>query len=146
MTLKIFNIVDVAESLPWDGVAVHGAPAVGIPMLSNGHLGVDMLHIEAGQQFPVHTHPGDHLLYCVRGEGTITINETTYRVTPGDIYMVDGSVPHAVGAYSDHWLLAIGAPHKPVDSPERMSFVNWDGSPAENPLLVVDPDDRKVSA
>lgn len=145
MTLKIINVHAAADCLPDAGIPVHGAPAVGLAMHTNGHLGVDMLHVKAGEQFPVHTHPGDHLLYCVRGEGTITVAEITYRVIPGDIYMVDGAVPHAVGAYTDHWLLAIGAPHKAVDATDRMAFVNWDGTPADNPLLI-DPDNRMIAA
>lgn len=147
MTLRIFNLHAVADGLPEQGVPVHGAPAVGTAMLTNGQLGCDMLHVKAGEQFPVHTHPGDHLLYCVRGEGTITVDKIVYRVVPGDIYMVDGAVPHAVGAYTDHWLLAIGSPHKAVDAPDRMAFVDWDGQPAVNPLLaaVVAPDDRKIA-
>lgn len=136
MTLKIINVDVLADCLPGQGVKVHGAPAMGAAMHTNGHLGVDMLHVAAGQQFPVHTHPGDHLLYCLRGRGTITIAQVTYEINPGDIYMVDGQIPHAVGAITDHVLLAIGAPHKPVDSPERMAFVDWDGNPAGIPLLA----------
>ncbi len=45
--------------------------------------------------------------------------------------MVNGHIPHAVGALTDHILVAIGAPHKPVDSPERMVFVDWEGNPTE---------------
>jgi hypothetical protein len=40
--------------------------------------------------------------------------------------MVDGNVPHNVGAHpdTDHVIMAVGAPHKPVDSPERMTFAS----------------------
>jgi quercetin dioxygenase-like cupin family protein len=116
------------------GVDVHGAPARGLGLHTNGHLGADLLHVKAGDQFPVHTHPGDHLLYCLSGEGTITVDQVTYTIVPGDLYMVDGLVPHAVGAVTDHVILAIGAPHKAVDSPERMAFVDWDGQAVEVPI------------
>jgi quercetin dioxygenase-like cupin family protein len=124
---------------------VHGAPAVGVPLHTNGQLGADLLHIKAGQQFPVHTHPGDHLLYCVRGRGTITVAQITYEIRPGDLYMVDGLTPHAVGAIDDHSILAIGSPHKPVDSPERMTWCDWQGNILTTPLAV-DPENRRIDA
>lgn len=136
MGLKIVNLPRADRRLPAAGVDVHGAPARGLALHTNGHLGADLLHVRAGDQFPVHTHPGDHLLYCVSGVGTMTVDEQTWEIQPGDLYMVDGMVPHAVGAITDHTILAIGAPHKPVDSEERMTFVDWDGNEVEVPLLV----------
>lgn len=134
--VKIVNLWDEKDKLPGLGVDVHGAPAKGRPLHTNGHLGADMLWVKGGDQFPVHTHPGDHLLYCLLGEGTITVDRKTYRIFPGDIYMVEGMVPHAVGAVTDHVLVAIGAPHKAVDSPERMSMVDWEGRRVDTPLLA----------
>lgn len=136
MTL-IKNLNELALVVAEAGVPVVGAPAVGLPLHSNGHLGADILYVRAGDQFPVHTHPGDHLLYCVAGKGTISIGEVTYDVRPGDIYMVDGLVPHAVGAGDeDHILVAIGAPHKAVDAPDRMAWVDWDGNRVDKPVLT----------
>jgi len=128
----------VEHHLGWKDV--HGAPAVGIPMQSNGQLGADLLHIKGGEQFPVHTHPGDHLLYCVSGHGTITVDQVVYQIRPGDLYMVDGAVPHAVGAITNHTILAIGSPHKPVDSPERMTWCDWQGNPVERPISATGSD------
>lgn len=134
MTLRIINVpaTDLHGQHGWKDV--HGAPAVGIPLHTNGHLGVDLIHVKGGDQFPIHTHPGDHLLYCVSGEGTMSVDGVTYRIRPGDLYMVDGNVPHAVGAITDHTIMAIGSPHKPVDSPERMTWVDWQGNPVDRPL------------
>lgn len=134
--LRIVNLWQLRPTLPEAGVNVHGAPARGLPLHSNGQLGADMLHVAAGRQFPVHTHPGDHLLYCLSGEGTMSLAGKTYKIYPGDLYMVDGQVPHAVGAITDHVLVAIGSPHKPVDSPERMTFVDWEGRLVDTPLLA----------
>lgn len=116
------------------GVQVHGAPATGLPLHTNGNLGADILFVRGGDEFPVHTHPGDHLLYCLAGHGTITVAGITYKIKPGDIYMVEGMIPHAVGAETDHVLVAIGSPHKPVDAPDRMTWVDWDGNPLLAPL------------
>ncbi len=134
--LRIVNIAESTPILPDGGVDVHGAPARGLALHSNGHLGADLLHVKAGDQFPIHTHPGDHLLYCLAGEGTMSVAGVTYRIRPGDLYMVDGAVPHAVGAITDHVIMAIGAPHKHVASPERMTFVDWDGQIVEAPINV----------
>jgi quercetin dioxygenase-like cupin family protein len=86
----------------------------------------------------VHTHPGDHLLLCLAGVGTISIDQQTFEVRPGDLYLVPGLVPHAVGAHPDHahTLVAIGAPHKPVDAADRMTAVDWDGQPVDEPVLA----------
>lgn len=135
--LRIVKLPGEAARVAADGVPVHGADAVGLNLHTNGHLGADILWVPATKQFPVHTHPGDHLLYCLEGTGTITVGECTYAVEPGDLYMVDGLVPHAVGAGPhDHILVAIGAPHKPVDSPERMAFTDWEGRAVTAPLFA----------
>jgi quercetin dioxygenase-like cupin family protein len=137
-SLRIANLAKLALSVSRDGVPVHGADALGLGLHSNGQLGADLLWVPAGKRFPVHTHPGHHLLLCLSGTGTITLDKITYRVGPGDFYMVDGLVPHAVGAAeeTDHILVAIGSPHKPVDSPERMAFTDWDGNRVEVPLFA----------
>jgi quercetin dioxygenase-like cupin family protein len=135
--LLIANLRVMAADVAEHGLPVHGAPAVGLPLVTNGKLGADILHVPAHGKFPVHCHPGDHLLLCLEGEGTISIGERTYEVHPGDLYLVPGAVPHAVGAGSaDHILVAIGSPHKPVDSPERMWFTNWVGDRVGEPLFA----------
>jgi quercetin dioxygenase-like cupin family protein len=138
--VKIINLNDAAAWVHADGVPVHGAPATGLSLHTNGHLGADILHVPAGEQFPVHTHPGDHLLLCLHGTGTISVGAETFSVRPGDFYMVDGLVPHAVGAGDeDHILVAIGSPHKPVSSPERMAFTDWAGNPLTSPIFAREP-------
>lgn len=135
--LDIKNLHELAAIAAEAGVPVHGAPALGIPLHANGYLGADLLHVRARDRFPVHTHPGDHLLLCLQGTGTISVGEVTYQVRPGDIYMVDGAVPHAVGAGDeDHILVAIGAPHTPVASPGRMQLTDWHGSKVDSPLYA----------
>jgi len=134
MKPSIINLAVAQRRVLLEGVPVHGAPATGLPLHTNGNLGADILHVEAGKQFPVHTHPGDHLLYCLAGQGTISVDGVTYDIEPGDIYMVDGMVPHAVGARTDHVLVSIGSPHKPVASPERMTWTDWQGNPVDAPI------------
>lgn len=99
--------------------------ATGDGLASNGKLGVDVIQLNAGNKFVPHTHPGDHLLIIIGGEGTITYDGKIYKTKAGDLYMIEGAVPHAVGAITNHVILAVGCPHKPVDSPERMKVVEY---------------------
>lgn len=94
--------------------------ATGQGVVTNGYLGADIIHVRAGEGFVPHTHPGDHLLIVIGGKGTITYDGKIYPTEAGQIYMIDGDVPHAVGAITDHVILAVGSPHRPVDSDDRM--------------------------
>ena len=105
--------------------ALAHAPATGQALASNGQLGVDLIRLEAGKGFQPHTHPGDHVLIVVGGEGTITYDGVVYPTHSGDLYMIDGHVPHAVGARTDHVILAVGSPHRPVDATDRMEAVEY---------------------
>jgi quercetin dioxygenase-like cupin family protein len=108
-------------------VDVHGArDATGQALVTNGKLGADVLRLPAGGGFAPHTHPGHHLLIVLAGEGTITYDGNVYPTRAGQIYMIEGEVPHAVGAITDHVILAAGSPHKAVDSEERMDLVDYE--------------------
>lgn len=96
------------------------SPATGASMVSNGQLGADVVRLAAGDGFVPHTHPGDHLLIVIGGRGTITYGGRIYPTEAGQIYLIEGEVPHAVGAITDHVILAVGSPHKPVDAADRM--------------------------
>ena len=106
--------------------SVANSSATGEPLVSNGLIGADIIRLAAGTAFAPHTHEGDHLLIVVGGEGTITYRGKVHPTCAGDIYMVEGSTPHAVGAITDHVIIAVGAPHAPIDSPRRMSLVAYE--------------------
>ncbi len=107
-------------------VQVKKSPATGQGLVSNGHLGADAIHLVAGQSFAPHTHPGDHLLIVIAGQGTIVYDGKIYPTRAGQIYMIEGEKPHAVGAITDHVILAIGCPHKPIDSEDRMELTEYE--------------------
>jgi quercetin dioxygenase-like cupin family protein len=100
--------------------------ATGEELVSNGLLGAGIIRLAAGDGFVPHTHSGDHLLIVVGGLGTITYGGKIYPTKAGDIFMVEGQVPHAVGAITDHVILAIGSHYRPVDSAERMTPVDYE--------------------
>jgi quercetin dioxygenase-like cupin family protein len=101
------------------------SPATGEGLVSNGRMGVDLIQLSAGRGFQPHTHPGDHLLIVIGGRGTLTYDGVIYPTQAGQVYCIEGQVPHAVGAITDHVILAVGSPHKAVDDPERMIPVEY---------------------
>lgn len=112
-------------NLALSGVRMAHTLAHGEGLVSNGQLGVDLIRVPAGKGFVPHIHPGDHILIVVGGRGTITCDGIIYPTVAGEVYMVPGNRPHAVGAITDHAILAVGAPHKAVDDPARMAPVEY---------------------
>jgi quercetin dioxygenase-like cupin family protein len=99
---------------------MHAPGATGTPLVTNGAIGADLIQLTKGAGFVPHTHPGHHVLVVVGGEGTITYGGNVYPTRAGQTYLIEGEVPHGVGAITDHVILAVGAPHKLVDAEERM--------------------------
>ena len=104
---------------------MYGTKATGEDLVSNGQLGVDLIRLPAGGGFAPHTHPGDHLLIVVAGHGTISYQGRIYPTEAGQVYMVEGSEPHAVSAVTDHCILAVGSPHRPLESADRMTLTEY---------------------
>ncbi|MFJ8814017.1 cupin domain-containing protein [Amycolatopsis thermoflava] len=107
--------------------ALHGAPAAsGDALVSNGVVGADLLRLPAGAGFVPHTHPGHHVLVVTAGIGTITYAGRTHETRAGQVYLIEGEVPHAVGAITDHVILAVGSPHRAIDAEDRMAPVPYE--------------------
>lgn len=104
--------------------------ATGFPLVKLGAFGADLIKFQPGKKVGPHTHPGDHILIGVRGDGILWFDGEEHRIFPGFIYMVPGSVPHAVYARPDATeplvLFAIGNNHQPVDSAARLDVVEAD--------------------
>lgn len=106
-------------------VNVHGADATGQALVTNGEIGADLIRVRAGAGFAPHTHPGHHILTIIGGIGTITYDGRIYETRAGQTYLIEGQVPHAVGAITDHVIIAVGSPHKAIDAEDRMTFVPY---------------------
>lgn len=119
------DLQNIAVSLAERETEVLKSTATGQSLVTNGFLGADIIHLKAGEAFAPHTHPGDHLLIVIGGEGTVTFGDKVYPTRAGQIYMIEGEVPHAVGAVTDHVILAVGSPHKAIDSEDRMTLVEY---------------------
>lgn len=128
--LGTFKIINVNTLNRRGGTPIHGTNATGENLFCSqdlpetGHLSVDVLHIPPYEQFPVHTHPGHHLLLVLQGVGMVTINGKKYQTNPGDLFLIEADVPHAVEAGSEgQSMLSIGAPHKHLEDHSRMDVV-----------------------
>lgn len=92
-------------------------------------LGVDLIEMDPGSRFPLHVHPGDHILYILQGYGGVVINGEEHPVGPGESIFIAAEYPHGVqGPPSDYTgeqfrFLAVGVPHMDVASKERMTVV-----------------------
>lgn len=105
---------------------MHESDAKGLPLLHNGDkFGADVIDFPPLGKVPMHTHPGDHVLFCVGGSGWVTIDRSVPdAVTCGDCYLIHSMEPHAVAA-GEHGLrlIVVGNNHRPVDSKERLDVV-----------------------
>lgn len=106
-------------------VQMAATTATAWPLVTSHRLGVDRISVPAGGGFAPHTHPGDHLLIIIRGKGTITMGGRIYPTRAGQVYFVPGLVPHAVGAITEHHILAVGAPHRMPDDADRMELTAY---------------------
>lgn len=155
---EVYDLLPTAQGMRLDGTrrsdeveyptVVHGVVDLatgrprrtrGVKLFDNGVLGADLLDVPPNAGFPVHVHPGHHMLLCLRGTGTFSLAGVVHEVGPGDLYLVESAVPHAVGAGPQgHTLVAIGAPPRPLDAVDRMTVVDWDGMRVEAPSGLVE--------
>ena len=93
-------------------------------------IGVDLIEMDPGSAFPLHVHPGDHVLFGLEGEGFVTVNETDHRLGEGVTVFIAAEQPHGVrGPVSGRFrFLAFGVPHKHVSSTSRMRLVDAEHS------------------
>ena len=90
-------------------------------------MGLDHIVMKPGTQFPLHTHPGSHILYILDGPGIVHIEGVDYEVVTGDSVFVPAVFPHGVKTEPSHMrdfrFLAVGYPHHKVDSTTRMTVI-----------------------
>lgn len=115
------NLAQLLELEPMPGSRCSGTTAFSL----EGLIGADVIELPAYTSFPVHTHPGHHVLLVLEGLGALTDHNGIHRTHPGDLLLIPGDLPHAVGG-GPHGqrLLAIGAPHRVTADPLRMTAVN----------------------
>ncbi|MEJ5286257.1 MAG: hypothetical protein CH6_2437 [Candidatus Kapaibacterium sp.] len=61
----------------------------------------------AGQELSEHTSPFDAFVYCVDGEGIVTIDGFEHHLTVGDVILMPANHPHAVKAKTKFKMLLV---------------------------------------
>lgn len=112
-----------SENSEW--LSMFGSQAKGLPLVKSGNFAADVLKFEPNQQTSLHTHPGDHILFIVEGNGWLDYKDDSYSLTCGTCYFVDGKTPHRVRASETGMLLlSIANNHFPVDNVNRLEVIN----------------------
>ena len=98
--------------------------ATGMCLLKQGPFAADLIRFPAGGKVDLHTHPGNHMLFCVDGRGTVQYGDQFYELSPGVCYLIEGQTPHAVFASNDSQLtlIAIADDHREVSSEARLDM------------------------
>lgn len=94
-------------------------------LTADGHeIGADLIEMDAGAEFPLHVHHGDHILYIVSGNGIVHIDGADRPVSTGDTIFIAAEHPHGVRSFPGPLtFVAFGHPHKHVESSDRMKAV-----------------------
>jgi quercetin dioxygenase-like cupin family protein len=106
------NLDDILKSHPLAaGQTAKATPVTRVP-------GAELQVIEMNK-IKLHSHAQeDHIIYVVRGKGTVHLNQETRDVKPGDIFMLPKDVPHgfAKSGNENLVLLVIATPGwKPLE-------------------------------
>jgi quercetin dioxygenase-like cupin family protein len=131
----IAGVVNVLHG-PWymcldeegrDLAGIRGVEGANARLEGGLELGIDRIEISPGSGFEPHTHEGAHLLFGLYGSGELLFAGQTFLIQPGDTVYVPAHVAHAVRssktATQPFSLLAIGYPHKKINSKDRMQLV-----------------------
>lgn len=120
----MLKFVNWQKAAPSAWLPMVGSQGQGLPLVKLGDFAADMLRFESQQQTSLHTHPGNHILFVVAGEGVLIFESDRYQLIPGCCYLVPGSIPHQIIAgISGLILLSVSDKHNPVDSPDRLEIL-----------------------
>jgi len=105
-------------------VGVQGKEGVRAHKGDGTRIGCDLIRMQPGSAFPMHTHEGDHIIYVVSGWGFVHIDGRDIEIAEGDVVHIPAEHPHGVWAAGNELLFAaIGHPHHKVHSTKRMTIV-----------------------
>jgi len=114
---------DAGNMLP----GIVGRPGAWGTTLDGHEFGADLIEMQSGSAFPLHTYQGDHLLFVVSGRGFVHIDGVDRPVRVGDTIFIAAEHAHSVktdpafpGSLA---FMAIGIPHKHIQAYDRMTVV-----------------------
>ena len=127
------NLMSLAKAgVPQGAEQDHGAEAEGLSLFADkmGMLGIgvnvggDIIYMPGGKAFPLHTHPGHHVLVMIHGKATVAYDGVVHTMLPWDFFVIPGNEVHNVAATDDSVFIAVGWPrHKALGDPKRMTIV-----------------------
>jgi quercetin dioxygenase-like cupin family protein len=113
----------------WDTeatVPMHQSNALGARLLKSGRFGADLIKFPPGGRVGTHTHPGQHILIVVSGDGWVTVCFDDYRgrypLQTGVCYLIPGNVPHAIDAETELAIISVADDHRDVEAKERLDL------------------------
>jgi len=119
------QIVNYSESQESEWMSMVGSDAKGLPLVKKDSFAADILRFRKNQKTSLHTHPGDHILFVVKGSGYLIFNQDYFELQEKCCYFVPGNIPHLVGTKDDSMeLLTIANAHQPVNSPLRLTILS----------------------
>lgn len=68
------------------------------------------IEVDAGARFPEHQHPHEQIVNVLEGELEVTAGGVTHRLTPGQVLVIPGDVPHSGRAITACRVLDVFAP------------------------------------
>jgi quercetin dioxygenase-like cupin family protein len=132
MSLVIIKATDLVNEAMHDELGnvlenIVGMQAVRGAIEQDRNMGLDIITMQPRTQFPLHTHPGHHILYILDGPIAVHYDGVDYYLDQGDSVFVPAIDPHGVKTVGHNLnpakFLAIGYPHKHVSSSGRMAIV-----------------------
>jgi quercetin dioxygenase-like cupin family protein len=103
---------------------IHGRRGAAGDLGAGAVMGADLIEMEPGNCFELHSHPGAHVLYVIGGQGSIEIDGQTYAIGEGDSIFVSADLAHGVACDLESGgplrFVSIGFPHRDLATPDRM--------------------------
>lgn len=97
--------------------------ALPLVLLEDSKFGADLIRFAPNTGVGLHTHVGDHILIVTKGTGRVIYEGEKHILYPGMMYIIPGSVPHAIEAQTELVLIAIANDHRPADTDSRLDLV-----------------------
>lgn len=108
-------------------VGIRGRIGVSAQGISGQEIGLDLMEMQPGSAFPLHTHEGDHIMYVVSGRAICHVGGNDNALKAGDSIFIPAELPHGFACPADATepllFIAVGHPHRKLDSTDRMKLV-----------------------
>ncbi|MGB9913773.1 MAG: cupin domain-containing protein [Candidatus Kapaibacteriota bacterium] len=102
MDTIIANVRKLSEMVAYDENAI-----VSKVLVKKKTGNITLFSFWAGQELSEHTSPYDAFLFCIDGDGIVTIDGQEFFLTTGDVILMPANHPHSVKAKSNFKMLLV---------------------------------------